>query len=57
MLGILPSKPFESGDKSRHSKKDGSLELVFQQPTSVVFLKLVLWVATLFGPCLLMYSL
>ena len=30
--GNLASKPFESGDKSPHSKKDGSLELVFQHP-------------------------
>src|SRR2546422_4628361 len=27
-----PSNRFQSGDKSPHSKKDGSLELVFQQP-------------------------
>jgi len=31
MPGILTSKPFESGDKSPHSKENGSLELVFQQ--------------------------
>jgi hypothetical protein len=35
MPRILASKPYESGDKSPHSKKDGSLELVFQQPARV----------------------
>jgi hypothetical protein len=37
MPRILASKPYESGDKSPHSKKDGSLELVFQQPLEPLY--------------------
>jgi len=37
MPTLFPSELYESGDKSPHSKKDGSLELVFQQPASLRF--------------------